>query len=415
MNNILSIFNKETKINIFGIILVSILPAALLSRSAILNTLILIINFFFLFLIYREKKFNFFNNKYFYALLIFWISLLINSIFSANILISLERAFGFIRFIILVFAIKYLLTLENSKYQKIIFLTWLIIFIVTTLDLIFESIFGFNLLGYVSYMPGRLAGFLNKELKIGHFYSAFMLIVVSTYYNLSKKHISTYLIIFLFLIISFLIGERANFLRTLIITTIFIFLFEKGKLNKKIIIITFLVITLGLIINFTDKYKTRFWEQFLRPLTKTSYENYILNSQYGAHYDTANQIFKNNIIFGVGLKNYRNESEKSTYENKKFSETDSRWATHPHQIHWEFLSETGLFGYSIFIFFFVFVIVSNIRSLIIKFNIYQLSSMLFIIASILPLIPSGSFFTTYGATLFWINFAVMISYKKNKN
>ena len=415
MNNILSIFNKETKINIFGIILVSILPAALLSRSAILNTLILIINFFFLFLIYREKKFNFFNNKYFYALLIFWISLLINSIFSTNILISLERAFGFIRFIILVFAIKYFLTLENSKYQKIIFLTWLIIFIVTTLDLIFESIFGFNLLGYVSYMPGRLAGFLNKELKIGHFYSAFMLIVVSTYYNLSKKHISTYLIIFLFLIISFLIGERANFLRTLIITTIFIFLFEKGKLNKKIIIITFSVITLGLIINFTEKYKTRFWEQFLRPLTKTNYENFILSSQYGAHYDTANQIFKNNIIFGVGLKNYRNESEKSTYENKKFSETDARWATHPHQIHWEFLSETGLFGYSIFIFFFTFVIVSNIRSLIIKFNIYQLSSMLFIIASILPLIPSGSFFTTYGATLFWINFAVMISYKKNEN
>ena len=37
--------------------------------------------------------------------------------------------------------------------------------------------------------------------------------------------------------------------------------------------------------------------------------------------------------------------------------------------------------------------------------------MLFIIASILPLIPSGSFFTTYGATLFWINFAVLVSFK----
>ena len=410
MKKILSIFNKESKLNIFGILLISILPAALLSRSAVLNILILVINFFFLFIIFREKKYDFFNNKYFYVLLIFWISLLINSIFSIDILNSLERAFGFVRFIILIFAINYFLTLKNSAYQKIIFITWSIIFTVTTLDLVFESIIGFNTLGYTSYMPGRLAGFLNQELKIGHFYSAFMLIVVSTYYSLSNKHKSTYLIIFLFLFVSFLIGERANFLRTLIITIIFIFIFERKKLNKKIITMTFLIITAGLIINFNDKYKTRFWDQFIRLLTKADYTNYMYNSQYGAHYDTAKQIFKNNIFFGVGLKNYRNESAKAIYENKKFLETDSRWATHPHQIHWEFLSETGIIGYSIFIIFFLFVIISTIKSLALKFNSHQLSSMLFITASILPLIPSGSFFTTYGATLFWINFSVMISF-----
>ena len=410
MKKILSIFNKESKLNIFGILLISILPAVLLSRSAVLNILILIINFFFLFIIFREKKYDFFNNKYFYVLLIFWISLLINSIFSIDILNSLERAFGFVRFIILIFAINYFLTLKNSAYQKIIFITWSIIFTVTTLDLVFESIIGFNTLGYASYMPGRLAGFLNQELKIGHYYSAFMLIVVSTYYSLSNKHKSTYLIIFLFLVVSFLIGERANFLRTLIITIIFIFIFERKKLNKKIITITFLIITAGLIINFNDKYKTRFWDQFIGLLTKANYTNYVYNSQYGAHYDTAKQIFKNNIFFGVGLKNYRNESTKAIYENKKFLETDSRWATHPHQIHWEFLSETGIIGYSIFIIFFLFVIISTIKSLKLKFNSHQLSSMLFITASILPLIPTGSFFTTYGATLFWINFSVMISF-----
>jgi O-antigen ligase len=137
----------------------------------------------------------------------------------------------------------------------------------------------------------------------------------------------------------------------------------------------------------------------------------MLNSHYGAHYDAAKKIFNNNMLFGVGLKNYRNESAKPIYENKKYLETDSRWATHPHQIHWEFLSETGIFGYSIFVIFFLFIIINAIKSLISKFNSYQLSSMLFIAASILPLIPSGSFFTTYGATLFWINFAVLISFK----
>ena len=39
---------------------------------------------------------------------------------------------------------------------------------------------------------------------------------------------------------------------------------------------------------------------------------------------------------------------------------------------------------------------------------FQLSALLFVIASLIPLIPSGSFFTTYSATLFWINFSIMM-------
>jgi len=416
MKNFSLIFEKETKYNIFGIILISLLPLALLSRSAILNSIIIIINLLFLFIIFKEKKFNFLNNKYFYALNIFWASLILNAFFSIDKINSLERALGFFRFIILIFAIKFFLNLKDSKYQKLIFIIWTTIFIITTFDLLFESTFGFNTLGYISYMPGRLAGFLNKELKIGHFYAAFILIALTTFHtNLSKKNIFIYLIFFLFIIISFLIGERANFLRILIIATIFLFLFERKLLIKKLIVLIFLIMTLFLIINFNEKYKLRFWNQFIQPINEKNYKTYIQNSQYGAHYETAKKIFKNNILFGVGLKNYRNESSKEIYENNNFHETKARWATHPHQLHLEFLSETGLFGYSVFIIFFIFIFITNIKSLIIRFNLYQLSSMLFIMASILPFIPSGSFFTTYGATLFWINFSVMISSEEKRN
>lgn len=418
MRNFLLTLEKETKYNIFGIILISLLPLALLSRSAILNSIIIIINLLFLFIIFKEKNFNFLNNKYFYALNIFWASLILNAFFSIDKINSLERAIGFFRFIILIFAIKFFLNLKDSKYQKIIFIIWTTIFIITTFDLIFESIFGFNMLGYVSYMPGRLAGFLNKELKIGHFYAAFILIALTTCHaNLSKKNTFTYLIFFLFIIISFLIGERANFLRVLIIATIFLFLFEKKLLIKKLIILIFFILNFFLIINFNEKYKLRFWNQFIQPISETNYKTYIQNSQYGAHYETAKKIFKNNILFGVGLKNYRNESDKEIYKDNNFLQTNARWATHPHQLHWEFLSETGLFGYSVFIIFFIFIFINNIKSLIIRFNLYQLSSMLYIMASVIPIIPSGSFFTTYGATLFWINFSVMISTEEkiNKN
>ena len=43
-------------------------------------------------------------------------------------------------------------------------------------------------------------------------------------------------------------------------------------------------------------------------------------------------------------------------------------------------------------------------------NLYQLAGIIFIITSFTPLIPSGSFFTTYGATIFWINFAIVESF-----
>ena len=72
-------------------------------------------------------------------------------------------------------AVSYVITFEKNKYEKILFKIWFVIFIITTLDLIFEYIFGYNSLGFKSYMPGRLSGFLNQELKIGNYYYGFIL------------------------------------------------------------------------------------------------------------------------------------------------------------------------------------------------------------------------------------------------
>jgi O-antigen ligase len=134
-------------------------------------------------------------------------------------------------------------------------------------------------------------------------------------------------------------------------------------------------------------------------------------TQYGAHYKTAIKIFKNYPYFGVGLKNFRNESPKDIYKDNTPA-NNSRSATHPHQLHLEFLSETGIFGYIIFLIFIICSLVLSIKNYLTNKNKYQLASILFVIVSILPLIPSGSFFTSYGATIFWINYAIMISYQK---
>ena len=164
-----------------------------------------------------------------------------------------------------------------------------------------------------------------------------------------------------------------------------------------------------------DGIKNRFWDQFLKPIINTfSLQKYVNKTTYGAHYDTAIKIFYNYPLFGSGIKTFRNESSKNIYKSYDTSIDLRRWATHPHQVHLEFLSETGIFGYLTFLLFFLYTIGKSIKHYIASKNFYQLSAILFVSITLLPILPSGSFFTTYGATIFWINFAIMIT-NNNKN
>ena len=71
---------------------------------------------------------------------------------------------------------------------------------------------------------------MGEELKIGHFYSAFVLFALYSFYEILKKKINNnllfYLILILFLFISLIIGERSNFIKTFS-CYFFLFLIDK--------------------------------------------------------------------------------------------------------------------------------------------------------------------------------------------
>ena len=98
--------------------------------------------------------------------------------------------------------------------------------------------------------------------------------------------------------------------------------------------------------------KQDIYEQIKTVFTIDGYSKFMKESQYGAHRDVAVKILKDNLFFGVGVKNFRHESLKDKYENKEYLQTHKRYATHPHQVHHEMLSETGFFGLSIFVYIF---------------------------------------------------------------
>ena len=409
-------YYKNSILDTLSFFIISILPIIIFLGSGLLNLSIIIIDVLFLIQIYRAKKFNFLNNIFFYLLVFLWASFVINLIFfSVDPTSSILRTVGFLRYIFFVFAIKYILEIKENYYFDRIFKIWTIIFLLVSFDLIIEYIFGQDIFGFKAELPGRLVGFFKDEMKIGHFYSAFILIALVTIDNfldnLEKindrkffKEIIFFSFAAFFLVTSFLIGERANFVRVLLIFVIFLLFYKKNfKALISILLICGIVFT-SLVLN-NDRLKQRFWITFLNPLIKDPVETLFI-PPYGDHYKAALEVFNRNKIFGVGIRNYASETSKNIHAKNS--------SVHPHQVHFEFLAELGLFGYFCFFYFIFQSLFFAIRSLVIKNDFYKFSGILFIFASLLPFIPTGSFFTTYGATLFWLNFAILAQNNRSK-
>lgn len=383
--------------------LVNLIPISLLSGSLVTNIFHLLLSIFFILEISIKKKFNLFKDYFVYLLLFLWLSFIINLFFSSNYASGLPRSVGFIRFILTILAIKYVLLYDNSKYLKQILFVWSLFFLIVAIDLLIEFYSGSNILGFKSKVPGRLASFLNDELKIGAYFLAFGILFICTFYKyVSTKFYFITSISIIILVISFLIGERSNFIKLFTIIILFLFFNYKKYFLKSFLILFSSFIIIIIFSTFNEKLKYRYIDQF----TSTEFKN----NYYFKHYETSISMMKANKIFGVGIKNFRNE-----IYNKKYiveNEEDSRHiiTTHPHQINFELLAETGLFGYLCFLIFSILVIFKVVKSYSLKKNILTLIPFLCFLIYINPILPSGSFFTTYSATIFWLNFSVMISF-----
>jgi hypothetical protein len=400
---------------LFAVSLIALLPLTIFIGSSVMNLTVILLDLVFLFEIFKKKKLNFLKNNTFYFLIFLWFVLIANLIFiSIDPSRSLLRTVGFFRFIIFIFALKYFFEINNSSYREKIFKIWTIFFIIVSIDLVYEFFIGQNLFGWKAELPGRLVGFFQDEMKIGHFYSAFILIsliTVDKFLNsplLNKKSkflkISIfYTFVLFFFVISFLIGERANFVRILFFLTLFLVIFKKDYKIMFSILLVSIFIFFNIMSN-NDRFKQRFWLTFIYPLINDPVE-IMFTAPYGNHYKIALEIFDNHKAFGVGIRNYVIESRKDIYSKDA--------SVHPHQVHFEFLSELGLSGYLIFFYFFIHSIFVGFKSFLTSKNFYQLAGILFVFASLLPFIPSGSFFTTYGAVLFWLNFALLMQNNKS--
>ena len=245
-----------------------------------------------------------------YLLIFFFTSLVINLIFSNNFYLSYQRVAKFFFVIFFIIAFKFLI-INYSKKLEVIYKVWSIFFLIVIFDLIFEFFIGKNILGQTSIMSGRLGSFTGEDSVIGNYFFGFSLVFLTYLYNQTNK-ISLNLAFAIFLIIvSFLIGERANFIKTFIAITIFIFFVYKINYKYKFLSIFVVLILSNLtFLSLNDDYKARYFDQISPILTPNGLNNFLSETKYGAHRNVAKEIFLDNPFFGAGIKNFRVESRK---------------------------------------------------------------------------------------------------------
>lgn len=255
----------------------------------------------------------------------------------------------------------------------------------------------------------RLSGFFGKEQIAGTFLLYFIFTVCVYKLKYEKNFKSNFLFfIFLFIMI-FLSGERSVFIKSLFILIPLIIFFKKIKKIYKVIFFIKILLIFFLTIYFKQTFYTRYVDQ-LKDIFL-----HFKKTNYGNHYVTAYNLFTDNIYFGVGNKNFRIICDKDSYQflkNKKYEE--SICTTHPHQIYLEFLSEHGLFGLLILITTLIIFFYKRILFFLKKKDVFYFALLMNILIVFVPFLPSGSFFSSFNASVFWLNFSILLSFEKNK-
>ena len=369
-----------------------------------------------------------------------------SSLISSNLAVTLKSSFFHYRFLFFIIFVSYLFTIETRTTLKYFFYVLVSCYILLLLDGTYQFIFKQNVFGYVTNPSTRVSSFFFDELVLGSFLSRLFPILVFLYIFLRFKVNIFYISLFLILLyfVTFISGERLSFLLLSIFYLLFFIFLFKSKLNKLIFLISFIIIFV-LTINYSNNFNPR---SSLTTITKqmanVNYTTcdetkekikssgylmnkwkyipncdpiftikgikfyYIYSQMHFNHYISALEIFKDNVFFGVGPKNFRFICNEAKYFLNEFS-----CSTHPHNYMLQILAETGLFGivfFTLIYFGFLFLFFKEIFNQNSEKSLLKLILISSILVNLFPLFPSGSFFNNWNSIIYSLPFGILLGY-----
>jgi len=360
------------------------------------------------------------------------------------------KSFILVRFVFLIFIIDTLFYNKKLSLEKF-FLSSLICTSFVSLDILFQYIFKFDVFGMQNagrYYPGPFGDELiaGGYLQTFSFFSLFYIFHIYKYKNLNNP-----LIIFMItahILATALSGNRMPLLLLLFGCLLLIFLVKKIRytLISSLILFCIIFFTIAknneqirkpyenlylqtiykvIIVNFIDE-KIITSKEKTHQANKYSYykvgtggalNNVLRTSGHARIYLTAIHMWEENRLFGFGLKSFRVKCWEILPRIEGLA-----CANHPHNYYLELLSETGIVG-TFLIFTFIIILLSKSFVFLVKRTYEKNENLYFLIPMILvlfleiwPLRSTGSFFTNWGSTLFWLNIGLLqANLRKNKN
>jgi O-antigen ligase len=389
-------------------------PFALLKPSFI-NIILVLSSFIFIFEIVKNKNFKLMKLKWVYFYLTFIFFNIINGFFATDFLSSIKSSISQLRF--LFFSLFIYVCIFNIKNFNVILNTWLALLFFISLDGIYQYFFDVNFFNIQAH-SSRISGLFGNELVLGSYLTYISIPLFFFHINKIKNYdfFGKIVIILIYATIFFTIIISTERMVTIVsvLSLIFIITFYL-KIKKALLLLIILSTFLSILYYKNIKFNQRFNEALL-----------ILNnfheSSYGRLYESSYNLFKENIFFGVGLKNYRVDCNKQI--DPRPNSIHQFCSSHPHNLYLELLSETGLIGSLLFSlsFFYLFwdlkkkIKLNFKKSYFRDYSFLMYGNLLVIFFFLWPIKTSGSFFTTFNGSFFWFNLglALLVLKKNNK-
>ena len=398
----------------FPVFLFSTLPFLLITGPFFSDLSVSLITLLFLSYCVKYKNFSYFQNKYFYFFLIFWIYLIFNSLFNNFNLDSLKISIFYFRYGVFVIAIVALLNVDE-KFIKYFFYCIFFCFLILIIDGFYQYFMRENILGWKASV--RIASFFGDEKILGSYLSRLWPIFFGLSIIIFKRKTNLFYLFILVFILSetliFLSGDRSAFF-FINLSAIFVILFSQKLLKLRLITLFSSILLLVIISLFNPIAKERVIDQTINDMNlglnfanqnKTKEDGiYIFSKQHTHHYITAYKMFLENKTFGVGVKNFRRFCN-----DPKFKESELSCATHPHNTYIQILTETGIIGFIFLITVFLFFCKNILVHLVLKFkkkyyfSDFEICILSGVLIYLWPIIPTGNVFNN------WLNIMMILN------
>ena len=393
------------------------LPITLITGPFLPDLSVVIIGLYFIFNLKRYKNDQLFVKKFHCIFTAFYFFSIISPLNSEYYLYSLKPSITYLRFGVFAFAVYFIL-IDNQKAILSLSNLFLLILTILLLDSFFQFIFGHNILGWKFGNEYRVTSFFGDDEILGSYIARLFPVMLSIFLFSKDKlnfKFNNYLFIYVFISSALIIvvsGERTAL--ALFIISIFVMLLTCKKI-RKLIFYSFVIILISIttLIVSSEKTKKRMFSQTINQLGLTSKNDRLVlfSKTYESHYALALKMFKQKPIIGYGPKTFRKFcSEPENYIN------DVACSTHPHNILFQLLAETGLVGFSFYLtifFYLLFKLINiGISSFFIKNQLlagkeYLTLVYIFYFINLFPLAPSGNFFNNWLSIVYYFPLGYM--------